>query len=41
MVMIRIILQVLEAGQDILLPPNLPDLLDPAGNLVWTIKGLT
>jgi TonB-dependent starch-binding outer membrane protein SusC len=27
------------AGQDILLPPNLPDLLDPAGNLVWTYKG--
>jgi len=27
------------AGQDILLPPNLPNLLDPAGNLVWTYKG--
>jgi TonB-linked SusC/RagA family outer membrane protein len=28
------------AGQDILLAPNLPDLLDPAGNLVWTYKGV-
>ncbi len=28
------------AGLDILLPPNLPNLLDPAGNLVWTYQGV-
>ena len=28
------------AGQDILLAPNLPNLLDPAGNLVWTYNGV-
>lgn len=27
-------------GQDILLAPNLPNLLDPAGNLVWNYKGV-
>jgi TonB-dependent starch-binding outer membrane protein SusC len=28
------------SSRDILLPPNLPNLLDPAGNLVWTYQGV-
>jgi TonB-linked SusC/RagA family outer membrane protein len=27
-------------SQDVVLPPNLPDLIDPAGNLIWNYKGV-
>ena len=27
-------------SQDVVLPPNLPDLIDPAGNLIWSYKGV-
>ena len=27
-------------SQDVILPPNLPDFIDPAGNLIWSYKGV-
>lgn len=29
-----------DGGQDIILPPNLPDLKDPSGNLLWNYRGV-
>jgi TonB-linked SusC/RagA family outer membrane protein len=28
-------------NQDVVLPPNLPDLIDPSGNLIWDYKGVS